>query len=324
MLGAGPPQRRQAAAHRSRAWSSATTSWSAGRRSWSRRSPRRAARSRSPARSGPPARTTRTWSSAAAPRSRSSRSAAPRRSCTRSPSSAADSGPPAPGVTTEQERGHRWGPLHSGAVRAGRAVRGRRAGQDGADRAAGARRDRGAVRQVQGDPARRAEHRRAVRRQGALHDRPARAGGLLPAAAGDHRGQPGGLDRHRHLLPGHRPGRRDVRDRQLHPGRRAADDDHAAQHRRWHGPRADADQPRRDQQPAARRARRGDRQVGHPRQPGRAQGHRPAAVDQGLDGEADARRPRQARRDPHRRGPAAVRDPHRRGWQAGRDPERRG
>ena len=41
----------------------------------------------------------------------------------------------------------------------------------------------------------------------------------LPAAAGDHRGQPGGLDRHRHLLPGDRPGRRDVRDRQLHPGR---------------------------------------------------------------------------------------------------------
>ena len=42
--------------------------------------------------------------------------------------------------------------------------------------------------------------------------------------------------------------------------------------------------------------------MGHPRQPRRAQGHRPAAVDQGLDGEADARRPRQARRHPHRRG----------------------
>jgi regulator of protease activity HflC (stomatin/prohibitin superfamily) len=38
-----------------------------------------------------------------------------------------------------------------------------------------------------------------------------------------------------------------VRDRQLHPGRRAAHHDHAAQHRRWHGPRADADQPRGDQ-----------------------------------------------------------------------------
>ena len=146
----------------------------------------------------------------------------------------------------------------------------------------------------------------------------------LPAAAGDHRGQPGGLHRHRHLLPGDRPGRRDVRDRQLHPGHRAAHHDHAAQHRRWHGPRADPDQPRGDQPRPARRARRGDRQVGHPRQPRRAQGHRPAAVDQGLDGEADARRPRQARGDPHRRGPAAVRDPHRRGQQAVGDPHGRG
>ena len=42
--------------------------------------------------------------------------------------------------------------------------------------------------------------------------------------------------------------------------------------------------------PAARRPRRGDRQLGHPRQPGRAQGHRPAALDPGLDGEADAGR----------------------------------
>ena len=146
----------------------------------------------------------------------------------------------------------------------------------------------------------------------------------LPAAAGDHRGQPGGLDRHRHLLPGHRPDRGDLRDRQLHPGRRAAHHDHAAQHRRWHGPRADADQPRGDQPRPARRPRRGDRQVGHPRQPRRDQGHRPAAVHQGRDGEADARRPGQARADPHRRGPAAVRDPHRRGQQAVRDPERRG
>ena len=33
----------------------------------------------------------------------------------------------------------------------------------------------------------------------------------------------------------------DLRDRQLHLRRRAAHHDHAAQHRRWHGPRADAD-----------------------------------------------------------------------------------
>ena len=40
-----------------------------------------------------------------------------------------------------------------------------------------------------------------------------------------------------------------------------------------------------------RRARRGDRQVGHPRQSRRAEGDRSAGVDSGLDGEADARRP---------------------------------
>ena len=74
----------------------------------------------------------------------------------------------------------------------------------------------------------------------------------------------------------------------------------------------------------ARGPRRGHRQVGHPRQPRRDQGHRPAAVDQGLDGEADARRPREARRHPDRRGPAAGGDPHRRGQQAVDDPQRRG
>ena len=44
-------------------------------------------------------------------------------------------------------------------------------------------------------------------------DRHARAGRVLPAAAGDHRGQPRRLDRHRRLLPGHRRARRDLRDR---------------------------------------------------------------------------------------------------------------
>ena len=41
--------------------------------------------------------------------------------------------------------------------------------------------------------------------------------------------------------------------------------------------REDADVARPDQRAAARRARRGDRQVGHPRQPRRDQGDRPAA-----------------------------------------------
>ena len=46
----------------------------------------------------------------------------------------------------------------------------------------------------------------------------------------------------------------------------------------------------------------------------------PPRSDPGVDGEADARRPRQARRDPHRRGRQAVADPHRRGREAVRDP----
>ncbi len=56
-------------------------------------------------------------------------------------------------------------------------------------------------------------------------------------------------------------------------------------------PGADADLARLDQRPAARRARRGHRQVGHPGRPGRAEVDRPAALHPGLDGEADARRP---------------------------------
>ena len=119
---------------------------------------------------------------------------------------------------------------------------------------------------------------RAVRRPRARQHRPARAGRLLPAAAGHHERQPRREHRHGHLLPGHRPEVGGLRDRQLHPGHRAAHRHHAAQRHRLARPRADADQPRPDQRPAARGARRGDRQVGHPRQPRRAQGDRPAAL----------------------------------------------
>ena len=116
----------------------------------------------------------------------------------------------------------------------------------------------------------------------------------------------------------------DVRDRELHPGDRAAHRHDAAQRDRRHGAREDADLARRDQLAAPRRPRRGDRQVGHPRQPRRAEGDRPAGVDPGLDGEADARRPREARDDPPGRGPEAVGDPHRRGREDRGDPARRG
>ena len=55
------------------------------------------------------------------------------------------------------------------------------------------------------------------------------------------------------------------------------------------------------------RARRGHRQVGHPREPRRAQGDRPAGHDPGGDGEADARRARPPRRDPPGRGRTSSR-----------------
>src|SRR6202012_5221074 len=57
---------------------------------------------------------------------------------------------------------------------------------------------------------------------------------------------------------------------------------------------------------------------------GREQGHRPAAINQGRDGEADAGRARQACGNPGRRRPTPVSDPHRRGGQAGCHPARRG
>ena len=106
--------------------------------------------------------------------------------------------------------------------------------------------------------------------------------------------------------------------------RRAADHHHAPQCRRRDEPRADPDQPRLDQRAAARRARRGDRQVGDPGGAGRAEGHRPAAVHPGGDGEADACGPRQARHDPQLRGSARVVDQDRRGPEAGRRADRGG
>ena len=50
----------------------------------------------------------------------------------------------------------------------------------------------------------------------------------------------------------------------------------------------------------------------------------PPGIDPGVDGEADARRARQARRDPERRGREAVADPGGRGLEAERDPASRG
>ena len=129
--------------------------------------------------------------------------------------------------------------------------------------------------------------------------------------------------------------RRHLRGREPAAGDRAAHRHDAAQRDRRHDARGHADVPRQRQPAAARRARRRDRPLGHPRQPRRAEVGRAAADRPGGDGEADARRARPARDDPHRRGRQAVADPHRRGREAvgraarrgpahGRDPEGRG
>ena len=172
---------------------------------------------------------------------------------------------------------------------------------------------RGAAGSLPAHPQPRPEHPRARDRPHPRARRHARAGGVVPAAAGDHRGQPRRVDRHRHLLPGHRSEGRDLRDQQLHHRHRAAHRHDAAQRDRLDGPGGGPDLARPDQRPAARRARRGDRQVGHPRQPCRAEGDRPAEVGAGVDGEAAQGRARAPRGDPHCGGRQAVGDPQRRG-----------
>ena len=128
-------------------------------------------------------------------------------------------------------------------------------------------------------------------------------------------------------------------------GDRAAHGDDAAQRDRLALARGGAHLARQDQRRPPHRARRGDRALGPARQPDRAQVDRPARLDPGGDGEADAGRARQARRDPHRRGRQAVADPRpprarsrprswprvrrrrrssRRGRQGGGDPARAG
>ena len=150
-------------------------------------------------------------------------------------------------------------------------------------------------------------------------------GAGVPAAARDHPGQRHDRGRHDRLLPGHRRGPKatyEVANMLL--AMEQLTDHHAAKRGRVDDARGDADQPRPDQHAAARRARRGHREVGRARDPRRAEEHRPAAHDPGGDGAADARRPGQARRHPAGRGREAVGDPPRRGPAPGGDPERRG
>ena len=75
-------------------------------------------------------------------------------------------------------------------------------GQGGADHPAGAGRGDRTARPLPAHPDARAGVPGAVHRPDPRTDRPARAGGVVPAAAGDHAGQPDGEHRHRRLLPG--------------------------------------------------------------------------------------------------------------------------
>src|SRR5438445_429454 len=166
-------------------------------------------------------------------------------------------------------------------------------------------------------------------------DRPARDGVRLPAPERDHQGQRGGGDRRADLLPDHRPGPRDLRDREPAGRDREADPDHAAQRDRGDGAGPRALLPRHHQRQAARDPGRGDAQVGREGEPRRAQGHQPAARHPRRDGEADASRARSPRGDPHGGGREAVAHPAGRGHpavgdqqgrrrEAGEDPLRRG
>ena len=86
----------------------------------------------------------------------------------------------------------------------------------------------------------------------------------------------------------------------------------------------DADRAGERQHRAAHRPGRGDRQVGDTHQPRGDQVRGPAGGHPHGDGEADARRARPPRRDPHGRRREAGADPHGRGGQAGRRADGRG
>lgn len=70
---------------------------------------------------------------------------------------------------------------------------------------------------------------------------PARAGGVVSAATGDHRGQLDAEHRHRRLLPGDRSAGGGVRDQQLHRRGRTAHHHHPAQRCRRDDAGADVD-----------------------------------------------------------------------------------
>ena len=107
--------------------------------------------------------------------------------------------------------------------------------------------DRRAPRALQPHARAGADDHRPVHRPAQAADRPARAGGLVPASAGDHRGQRHRPHRLGPLLHDHRPQGGHLRGRQPAPGDRAAHGHDAAKRHRRHDAGGDADLPRPDQ-----------------------------------------------------------------------------
>ena len=142
-------------------------------------------------------------------------------------------------------------------------------------------------------------------------------GRLVPAAAGDHRGQPGGQHRHGHLLPGDRSQGRHLRDRRTTS--RAIEQLTVTTLRNVIGGMTLEDTlTSRDKISAALRHVLDEATGKWGIRVNRVElkAVDPPGLDPGGDGEADARRARPARRDPHGGGRQAVADPDRRGREA--------
>ena len=131
--------------------------------------------------------------------------------------------------------------------------------------------------------------------------------------------------RHRAVLPGHRPaGGRRTRSRTTSRRSSSSPSPRCATSIGSHGPGADADLPRQINSRLRGVLDEATGKWGIRVNRVEIKAIDPPKTHQGRDGEADARRAGQARRDPDAEGSAAVQDPHRRRRQAERDPDRRG
>ena len=162
---------------------------------------------------------------------------------------------------------------------------------DGPDRAAGEHRHRRAPRALPPHPRSRPALPRPVHRSPPAARRHARAGGRVPAAAGDHAGQRDDLDRYGLLLHRDRCLSRDVRGRKPLVRDRAADRDDVAQRDRLDRARGRAHLTRQDQRGPSHRPRRGNRALGPAREPDRSsRSIRPSSIQEAMEKQMRAER----------------------------------